>query len=217
MLFCWGMPLLVAVWLVASDRLGYAPVSGSGWCSLKLSNSSVNDDIFLVIFANDLWIYLTFFMVTLLYLTTHCHIKFRLKDANPILLSLRGNISALHSADTKFLLIPGAFLLLRIWSVILMFLVVYLQKIPPSPYSYILVYAAGIGDSGQGFVNALLFCVFTPKVRKKLLCMCCCCRARDGRCCWRADYVDLSPSSFPTESHPCLNTSTSSDRRPVSF
>ena len=27
----------------------------------------------------------------------------------------------------------------------------------------------GIGDSGQGFVNALLFCVFTPKVRKKLV------------------------------------------------
>lgn len=36
-------------------------------------------------------------------------------------------------------------------------------------YAFIVCSVQGIGDSGQGFVNALLFCVFTPKVRKQFL------------------------------------------------
>ena len=51
----------------------------------------------------------------------------------------------------------------------------------------------GIGDSGQGFVNALLFCLFTIKVREKFktevmrLYHCCCCR--------RHQYTNLDCST----------------------
>ena len=47
----------------------------------------------------------------------------------------------------------------------------------------------GIGDSGQGIVNAFLFCLLTPKVRQKLLTcfmhvLCCLwvCQKRTGHC-----------------------------------
>ena len=34
----------------------------------------------------------------------------------------------------------------------------------------------GIGDSGQGFANGILFCLLTPKVRRYFLRhLCCCC------------------------------------------
>lgn len=186
-LLCWGIPLIVAVWLIATDRLGYSPEFGAGWCTLKIDTTGPGRSIFVVIFANDLWIYLTFVMVSVLYLTTHCYIKSQMKKANPMLLH-GNNMATVSKADMKFLLIPFAFLLLRIWTVITVFVFVYLRATPPKAISYILIYASGIGDSGQGFVNALLFCVFTPKVRTRLmatlrspssfLCCCCCCCCR---------------------------------------
>lgn len=175
--FCWGMPLLITLWLVCTDRLGYSPYGGSGWCSLKLQDTPQNEIIFIVIFANDLWIYLTFIMVTVLYLTTHCYLRFQLQEANPLLLASSSR-STVHTVDKKFLLIPAAFLLLRMWSVIVGFIFVYLRLRHVRTITRVLLFAAGIGDSGQGFVNALLFCFFTPRVREKL---CCCCRGNPSR------------------------------------
>ena len=51
-------------------------------------------------------------------------------------------MATINKADTKFLLIPFFYLLLRIWTMILVFLVVYLQVEPPISLSYILLYAA---------------------------------------------------------------------------
>ena len=67
----------VIIILPPIDRLGYSPHGGSGWCTLKIVNSAGRQDTFAVVFGNDLWIYLTFITVTLLYSTTHCYIKFQ--------------------------------------------------------------------------------------------------------------------------------------------
>ena len=66
----------------------------------------------------------------------------QLRDSSLIFLSAQGSLSALHSADAKFLFIPFAFLLLRIWSVIMVFLKVYLHdhSLPFLLY-HILLYA----------------------------------------------------------------------------
>ena len=73
--FCWGMPLLVAVWLLQTNRLGYSPHGGAGWCSLKFAADTQEQQIVIVVFGNDLWIYTAFFMITILYLSSHCHIQ----------------------------------------------------------------------------------------------------------------------------------------------
>ena len=62
----------------------------------------------------------------------------------------------------------------------------------------------GIGDSGQGFVNAVLFCVFTAKVREKFKIGLA--RLRHCPCCKRHPYnYDLQYSTSTnystTESH----------------
>ncbi len=61
------------------------------------------------------------------------------------------------------------------------------------------LYLQGVGDSAQGFVNALLFCVFTPKVREKfkLSGICKACQSPKQR----ASVADLqlsNSSSLPT-------------------
>ena len=60
-----------------------------------------------------------------------------------------------------------------------------------SPLSLPLCFPQGIGDSGQGLVNAFLFCLLTPKVRQKLLScfvhvLCCVwiCQKKQRSCCY---------------------------------
>ena len=66
---------VIAVSLNPSGRLGHSPHGGSGWCSLKIEQESRSTGILITVLGNDLWIYLTVVVVTVLYLTTHCHIK----------------------------------------------------------------------------------------------------------------------------------------------
>ncbi len=57
---------------------------------------------------------------------------------------------------------------------------------------FLLMCLQGIGDSGQGFANAILFVLFTPKVRRYFL-HCCknpvvCCRRGDPLLVKKAQY-----------------------------
>ncbi len=68
------------VYVPFTDQLGYSPEGGSGWCTLKVHNEDGEQNVFAVIFGNDLWIYLTFITVTILYVSVHCHIKFHVSS-----------------------------------------------------------------------------------------------------------------------------------------
>lgn len=67
----YGLPLIVTLWYILTGKLGYAPYGGSGWCSV------IADDInktgtplpFNVVFANDLWVYLTIILVSLTFIS----------------------------------------------------------------------------------------------------------------------------------------------------
>ena len=60
---------------VPSGRLGHSAHGGSGWCSLKIEQESRSTGILITVLGNDLWIYLTVVVVTVLYFTTHYHMK----------------------------------------------------------------------------------------------------------------------------------------------
>ena len=191
-IFCWGMPLLIAVWLLQTDRLGYSPNGGAGWCSLKLASERQEEQIFVVVFGNDLWIYTSFFMITILYLSSHYHILRTVSHARSYdrvtcspgvaillkqrllivairvyLIAYKGSVTrsfcipfkiqiklvgAMHlnessmstilRAEQKFLVIPFAFLLLRIGSVMVVVMYVYLREQPSKSYSTALHYIA---------------------------------------------------------------------------
>ena len=67
--FCYGMPLLLSLWALLTDRLGYSPYNSAGWCSVILVNpaSPQNRDMFMGIIGYDMWIYLALILVSVLY------------------------------------------------------------------------------------------------------------------------------------------------------
>lgn len=67
---CYGLAIGISVWLLFIHKLGYAPYDSSGWCSLivKDPNSPTQEvDLFVLIFAYDLWIYLAIILIVVFY------------------------------------------------------------------------------------------------------------------------------------------------------
>ena len=80
---CYSLPLLVATWLLMSDRLGYAPYSTPGYCSLTTRRPFQNRgikcdpgrDVYGEFLGIDIWIFLTIFVTLLFYITALCYLK----------------------------------------------------------------------------------------------------------------------------------------------
>lgn len=75
--FCYGLPLIIFLWLVFTGRLGYSPYDSAGWCTLitkdPLKRGKV--DIFVTLLGNDLWIYLAFVLIPLLYISIKLYVS----------------------------------------------------------------------------------------------------------------------------------------------
>ena len=52
-LVCYGLPLITAVWYALTNKLGYSPNRGSGWCTLNLYGETARE--FTVLFGYDFW------------------------------------------------------------------------------------------------------------------------------------------------------------------
>ena len=71
----YGIPLIVSTWYGTTGKLGYDYIGGSGWCTVKLSSEG-SYHVFSPFFTNDIWIYLTIFLVPVIFLALHFHLKF---------------------------------------------------------------------------------------------------------------------------------------------
>lgn len=76
-IFCWGLPLVISLWLVLTDRLGNTGYGGGGWCSLKVETKEGGVSIFVVVFASNLYVVTTFIAILILYTATHCYLRLR--------------------------------------------------------------------------------------------------------------------------------------------
>lgn len=164
--FCYGMPLLVTLWLVFTGRLGYSPYQSSGWCSIILMHpSTMKTDIYASVFGYNFWIVLTFVFVPVLSISIHFNVKYKVKNTAMYRRSDK-LLLALSSLDYKFILIPLAFIFLRFWSFLedVLHLYARIDKLQ-TWLSLMLTILGGIGDSGQGITNSLLFLFFTKKFR----------------------------------------------------
>ena len=75
-LLSYGLPLIVNVWFLLTDKLGYSPYGSSGWCSVIVSDPATGDRYPLtLVFANDIWIYLTITLVPLIFISLKFHLK----------------------------------------------------------------------------------------------------------------------------------------------
>lgn len=81
-LFCYGMPLLVSVWMVLTHKLGFSPFDTAGWCGSIMhklepgtSPSRHNMDYMTAVLGYDLWIVLTFVFIIVTYLSIHFYTR----------------------------------------------------------------------------------------------------------------------------------------------
>ena len=133
-MFSYILPLTFVSWKWFTNRLGYSPFSAEGWCGDKLVDFENGErQIILSILAYDVWIWLNYILVPVLYLTVllflyqevsvcvciivyqclcYLYFKLQIKRSSMFVTSER----TIYSLDFKLLLIPLAFLLLRIWS-----------------------------------------------------------------------------------------------------
>ena len=77
---CYILPLIVTVWLLVEDRLGYSPYDSSGWCTIKVYYADGKVDLFTSILGYDIWILLTMVLVPFLYLAIRLHVRNRVCD-----------------------------------------------------------------------------------------------------------------------------------------
>jgi G protein-coupled receptor 157 len=168
---CYTFPLLFMIWKLLTHRLGYAPYSTEGWCGDKLINLTTGQRQTLLNFIGyEMWVLLAFILLPILYVAILCYIYQELKISQKALNISKDRFwTAVHNLDYKLLLIPLAFLLLRVWSLIDSIIYVYAGQTLQDNVHKPFVYLSGIGDSGQGFVNGILFILLTKKVRQKII------------------------------------------------
>ena len=70
-LLSYGLPLIVSIWYLTTGKLGFDHIGGSGWCTVKLQPGKFITPFF----TNDLWVYLTIFLVPVVFVALHYHLK----------------------------------------------------------------------------------------------------------------------------------------------
>eukprot|EP00731_Ephydatia_muelleri_P012125 Em0006g1019a len=166
---CYGVPLLVSLWLLVTQKFGYTPQNPSGICGVISYNpKSRRHDIIATVMSINLWLYLTFVLVPVICLAIHCYLH-RKSESSKQYYSKAQFWKNMYLQDYKFLLMPLVFFLLRIWSCVSDALVLYTdvkQKSIPEDFLDILPYLTGISTCGQGFANFIIFVVLTKQVRQ---------------------------------------------------
>lgn len=70
---CYGLPMIICVWLFFTGRLGYSPNNGL-WCSIILEQHNKRDT-YAAFFGYDLWIYLAFLVVPIFFIAVKLYIR----------------------------------------------------------------------------------------------------------------------------------------------
>jgi G protein-coupled receptor 157 len=177
-LVCWGVPIVIIMFALAFEALGGDTFSTTvGWCWIS---DQVSYQTFWSFFTGKGWEIASYIVTFLLYFFTRR--KLRAAYTTPKARMV------MDRADRKLMLVPIVFVFVRIWGTVRYLLL--LGNVSADKL-YWLAVVQGIGDSAQGFANFLLFCVFTPKIRKKFQASLC------GWCkCRKDNYIEIDdPSS----------------------
>lgn len=159
----WGFPLTIAVFAYGLEGVGYSrDMVSPGWCWISTEQKWWKVVLWMFV-TGKAWEISAYVVISVFYVLV--------KQEMTLGLLPRGNLSKpkalelVKKADRKFTFIPMVFILLRIWGTIRFFrFLAYHPRDPP--LLEWLVLCQGVGDSGQGLANFVLFCLFTDKIRK---------------------------------------------------
>jgi hypothetical protein len=114
---CYGLPLLMLTWFLATEKIGHSPIAGSGWCSLiivqKIDGVIIRNN-FNLVFGNSLWIFTSFIIIPIIAISLFSYLKFTVEEESESF-----NRNLIRKVEIKLIIIPVIFVLLRIWSELL--------------------------------------------------------------------------------------------------
>ncbi len=78
--FCYGLSLVVNIWMVCTYKLGFSPFNTSGWCGTILRSAQVTAnhnprDYMAAVLGYDIWILLTIIFIIAIYISLHFYVK----------------------------------------------------------------------------------------------------------------------------------------------
>ena len=78
---CWGIPLILTVWLAIDGFLGYEIGATPGFCAIKGSKGDTGNPnesrvaVYPIVVGYEMWLYIAFIVLPILYIAIRCHVK----------------------------------------------------------------------------------------------------------------------------------------------
>ncbi|XP_067302376.1 G-protein coupled receptor 157 [Pseudorasbora parva] len=195
-LISWGVPFAITVAALSLHKIGYdASEVSVGWCWV---NIQAKDHVLWMLLTGKIWEFIAYVTLPVLYILIKIHINrahAALSEYRPILTSSPVSHSLSSMADRKLTLIPIIFIILRVWSTIRFLLLLTDSSAGHNP---VLVTLHGIGNTFQGAANCIMFVLFTPSIRSRLVALLCC-KGQDRH--WRSESVSQNRTNACTPSH----------------
>ena len=172
--FPWVAPLIVTSVAFILNILGPGTQSVNvGWCFVKNYTSTFNktDNTNVLLeefFISKFWEFATVFILGIVYTVSSCRIC-RFNYRNEGIWAFR------ERHDFRLIWIPFIYLLLRLWGNIRWILgnVWVSQNNECSTAQAALAFMEVVGDTGQGWANAILYVIFNQAMRKRLIVLFC--------------------------------------------
>lgn len=160
---CWIVSIVVVSIGAVRDALGYdGTLIKFGWC--WISEESTYANVWRIITSTGLECF-SYIFVPLFYFLAYWKLDESLKDLTRLSIHDYNSLHQLCKSQKKLMFVPVAFFLVRICSTIKCLL--YILRIEASR-NWFLSYFQTFGICSQGFVNFILYCICTPRVRKRL-------------------------------------------------
>jgi len=168
--FGFGVPFLIVFLALEEDVLGNdRDIYSSAWCWIKVQDEGESNAkiIFWILMTDKLWEVIMFILVIVFYGLLKCHIR-REVIHNERQQITNASLEAVKNANKKLQFVPPILLFLRFWGM-LRFYIYITSSIHESEsvrhIQEVLIYIQGVCESAQGFVNFLLFCLFTERFK----------------------------------------------------
>ena len=159
----WGVPLFMMLFGLLSNRFGPGRATASaGWCFIayyRNESGSTEVHVYSEFLAGKLYDIVTLIALAVIYLIAV--IKFLTEKRK---LKKR----AIGEQEVKLVLIPVGYGFLRIWGTLRCLLELTQTLLHQKRHCFIvLTYLQALGDPGQGWINGILFLLFTKELRKR--------------------------------------------------
>lgn len=167
----WIPPGVIVIVTLATDVLGVDPtLNEPSWCWIdtRVANVFVWQMV-----TGKFWEIVAYITTVILYTSIKFFLLKKAKLSDQISVRHHNRENALREANRKLTFVPLVFIICRIWGTLRFLLAHYAKEHINDPAVEWMNPLQGIGDSAQGFANFVLYCISTPRIRRRLFTLVC--------------------------------------------